>query len=1053
MVLISRSIPTLLRGISQSSDSIKQSDHAVEQLNCDSDPVKGLVKRSGTQHISTLINNEVSIGDALVHTINRDETERYVVIFTSTTIRVFDLDGTERTVNNLSNSSGYLLCDSPRLQLKATTVADFTFVVNTNIRTGMDTSQRSLPDSNITQAIVFVNQVSDNTEYGITVDGVTVTDNTTNDTTLSTTQVATDLKTGLEAGLATIVNGVTVLDFTIAQNGPVLHIKKTDGTDFAIDGTDTQGNTQLTVIKNSVQRFTDLPTVSPPGYVVEVKGDESTNFDNYYVKFVTNNGGTQMEEGQWEECVKPGIDFKFNYDTMPHVLIRQADGNFRFSQVNGNNYLVPTNTGTYAQAGNLVTITINNHGLQTNDKVELTFTTAPNAQSAGFQPTDGIAQGAGIKYTVFVPNAGNNANFFTINRTEHNSVPLSSPTVSDSGSASIAFQQTLPVWGERNVGDENSAPKPSFIGHKINNIFFFRNRLGFLANDNVILSSVSKFFQFFPETVLTVIDSDPIDVAASHTKVAILKNAINMGEQLILFSDQSQFILSSSSDSLTPKTANILVATEFDSSDIATPVGAGNSIYYLTTKGEFSAVREYLVLGGQQKIRDAADITVHVPKLIPSDIYKIAISTSEDTLVLLGASESDKLYINKWLYGSNNEKILNSWYVYTFDEGRSIKNIDFIGSELFIVSEDDVYSGSTSRVYLEKLPFQTDVKEPNCDYEYHLDRKITESTTGVSITYDASTNLSEVTCPYRLDTQIKLVSRHLAPSVRATYNSTNANNVVTITKTSHGFNTGDEVEITLADQTIFTFETTPGNIDTSFIESSSFRLLKDKFIITKVNDDTLTFQTTTNLGTINSSSNTKGLEPLCTIKETSSFVPGLVGNNTNGDDKRDVSPGEVFDMDFSTGFLVGSNNKFKVAGDIRRTKFIMGENYLMIYEFAKQRYTETEKGGSEQLGGRLQLKDFYLKFENTANILVAVSVDDLTELSNTTPTRIYRFNSLIGSPKTTLGSIKLQKGTFKVPVMSRADKVRISIFGFEYLPTNITSAEYEANFYIRSQRT
>ena len=1046
MVLISRSIPTLLRGISQSSDSIKQSDHAVQQLNCDSDPVKGLVKRSGTQHISTLINNEVSIGDALVHTINRDETERYVVIFTSNDVSVFDLDGTERTVNKSSNAVDYLLCDSPRLQLKATTVADFTFVVNTNVRTGMDASQPSLPDSNITQAIVFVNQVSDNTIYSVNVNGVTVSDDTTNDSTLSTTQVAGDLKTGLEAGLT---------GFTIAQNGPVLHIKRTDNGDFSIDGTDTQGNTQLTVVKNSVQRFTDLPTVSPPGYVVEVKGDESTNFDNYYVKFVTNNGGTQMEEGQWEECVKPGIDFKFNYDTMPHVLIRQADGNFRFSQVNGDNYPVPVNTGTYGQIGNLVTININNHGLQTNDKVELTFTTAPNGQSAGFQATDGITQGAGIKYTVFVPNAGNNANFFTINRTEHNSVPLSSPTVSDNGSASIAFQQTLPVWGERNVGDEDSAPKPSFIGHKINNVFFFRNRLGFLANDNVILSSVSKFFQFFPETVLTVIDSDPIDVAASHTKVAILKNAINMGEQLILFSDQSQFILSSSSDSLTPKTANILVATEFDSSDIATPVGAGNSIYYLTTKGEFSAVREYLVLGGQQKIRDAADITVHVPKLIPSDIYKIAISTSEDTLVLLGASESDKLYINKWLYGSNNEKILNSWYVYTFDEGRSIKNIDFIGSELFIVSEDDVYSGSTSRVYLEKLPFQTDVKEPNCDYEYHLDRKITESTTGLSITYDASTNLSEITCPYRLDTnRMSVVSKHLAPSVRATYNSTSANNVVTITKTSHGFNTGDEVEITLADQTIFDFDTVPGNINTAVIESNSFRLLKDKFIITKVNDDTLTFQTTTNLGTINSSSNTKGLEPLCTIKETSSFVPGLVGNNTNGDDKRDVSPGEVFDIDTSTGsFLVGTNDKFKVAGDIRRTKFIIGEIYDMFYEFAKQRYTETEKGGSEQLGGRLQLKHFYLKFENTAIFDVVVGFDDPLELLSTKPGYLYKFNSLIGSPKTTLGSIKLQKGTFQVPVMSRADKVRIAINNSTYLPTNITSAEYEANFYIRSQRT
>ena len=68
--------------------------------------------------------------------------------------------------------------------------------------------------------------------------------------------------------------------------------------------------------------------MSPNGYVVEVKGDENTNFDNYYVKFVTNNG----EQGQWEECVEPGIEFKFNYDSMPHVLIRQADGDFRFQE-------------------------------------------------------------------------------------------------------------------------------------------------------------------------------------------------------------------------------------------------------------------------------------------------------------------------------------------------------------------------------------------------------------------------------------------------------------------------------------------------------------------------------------------------------------------------------------------------------------------------------------------------------------------------------------------------------------------------------------------------
>ncbi|ADD94527.1 hypothetical protein [uncultured phage MedDCM-OCT-S08-C151] len=42
MSVISRAIPTLLRGISQSSDSLKQPDHADIQDNADSNPVLGL---------------------------------------------------------------------------------------------------------------------------------------------------------------------------------------------------------------------------------------------------------------------------------------------------------------------------------------------------------------------------------------------------------------------------------------------------------------------------------------------------------------------------------------------------------------------------------------------------------------------------------------------------------------------------------------------------------------------------------------------------------------------------------------------------------------------------------------------------------------------------------------------------------------------------------------------------------------------------------------------------------------------------------------------------
>ena len=395
MAIVSRSIPTLLRGVSQSSDSSKQSDHADIQDNADSNPVVGLVKRSGIQHVTNLSTS--TLGNVHIQTINRDVNERYVAIFSNGNVKVYELDGTEKTVTK-PDGTAYLNTSNPRDTIKTVTIADFTFVVNTNQVTAMDST---LSAGNITQAIIFVKQVSNDTVYSVTVDGVTVTDDTTNDSSLSTSQVAADLQSGLNSGLS---------GFTIARSGSVIHIKKSDGSNFAIDGTDTQGNTQLTIVKNSVQRFTDLPAVSPNGMVVEVKGDESTNFDNYYVKFVTNNGNA-LEEGQWEETVEAGIQFKFDYATMPHVLIRQADGNFRFARVDGDTY---TLSGT---------------------------------------------------------------------------------------------QYTLPVWGERTAGDTESAKDPSFIGSKINNVFFFRNRLGFLADDNVILSNVSEFFNFFPDTVLTVVDS------------------------------------------------------------------------------------------------------------------------------------------------------------------------------------------------------------------------------------------------------------------------------------------------------------------------------------------------------------------------------------------------------------------------------------------------------------------------------------------------------------------------------------------------------------------
>ena len=115
MAVVSRAIPTLLRGVSQSSDALKQADHADIQDNADSNPVLGLTKRSGLHYITSLSNT--TLGNVHIQTINRDTTEQYVAIFSNGNVQVYDLDGTELTVEKPDGTT-YLNTANPRSVIK-----------------------------------------------------------------------------------------------------------------------------------------------------------------------------------------------------------------------------------------------------------------------------------------------------------------------------------------------------------------------------------------------------------------------------------------------------------------------------------------------------------------------------------------------------------------------------------------------------------------------------------------------------------------------------------------------------------------------------------------------------------------------------------------------------------------------------------------------------------------------------------------------------------------------------------------------------------------------
>ena len=284
----------------------------------------------------------------------------------------------------------------------------------------------------------------------------------------------------------------------------------------------------------------------------------------------------------------------------------------------------------------------------------------------------------------------------------------------DNGDGTFTFKKL--DWDSRYVGDDLSAKFPSFVESTISDVFFHRNRLGFLSRENVIFSRSGEFFNFFPETVTTILDTDPVDVAVSHNKVATLKHATSYNTSLMLFSDQAQFQLTAK-DVLTPKTAAINVTTEYNVNTDVTPVSAGSSLYFAVNKGEATNLKEYEVQPLTYN-NEAADVTAHCPRYIPSDCYKLASSDLENTVLALCTSDRSAMWVYKYYWASPDEKVQSSWSKFTVATGDEILNADFINNKLYLVIKR--YEGT----YLEMIDFSYNQVDTDLGFLIHLDSRL-----------------------------------------------------------------------------------------------------------------------------------------------------------------------------------------------------------------------------------------------------------------------------------------------------------------------------------------
>ena len=239
-------------------------------------------------------------------------------------------------------------------------------------------------------------------------------------------------------------------------------------------------------------------------------------------------------------------------------------------------------------------------------------------------------------------------------------------------------------WVDRGAGNEDTNPDPSFIGRKINDIFFYRNRLGVISDESIILSSTNDFFNFWFKSSAAIADTDPIDVSVSSNKVATLTHAVPFARELMLFSREGQFVLSSDGV-MTPKSVKCDQITNFDYNPMVQPISVGPSIFFVNDRVNHSSLMRYYSLQDVADLKDAEDVSAHIPTYIPRGITRLSGNTTENVVTLVNTNNPNTVYCYKFIL-QNGVSEQQAWFKWTFGyKGTEVVLAEFIDSTIYLL--------------------------------------------------------------------------------------------------------------------------------------------------------------------------------------------------------------------------------------------------------------------------------------------------------------------------------------------------------------------------------
>ena len=720
---ITQQIPNYIFGISEQPDELKVPGQVRDLKNALPDVTRGLQKRPGSAYVNTL--NAQSNGKWF-H-IYRDQNEQYIGQVTKGgSVKVWDVTtGNQLTVTG--DQSSYLAFNNSE-DVQVLSVNDYTFLTNRKKKAEMSSAKSP---AKVNQAFISLNQVKPGTQYALDVS--TPGSGVSNNFNRATNIEISDIPSGWKG--------------TSYPGGP--------------DGDCRYAGRQLFSSTNNVWFEIDSRCTSSP---IPTDSDNQEYYDVFTNTATLKFGGENQAVGTTHSVQMTNSKTNGNWEIKVTAvsavsaiadvaLVRPSPTPFEGlgatadSILNGITAPLQAAGFTVKQIGSGIYITRNSPFVVSAPDDSLMTIIQDSADDVSELPSsckDG--------YIVKIANSGEDEDDYYVKFIGDNddgpgvweecvapNLPISFDTstmpVQLIRQAGGSFNLEQSVWENRLVGDDNTNKTPSFIGKTINKMVFFRNRLGILSDENIILSRPGDFFNFWNKTATTVVPIDPIDLSCSSQTPAILYEALETNAGLVMFAENQQFLMTTDSDVFSPRTAKINALSTYNYNIKSRPVSLGTSIAFLNNGGNYTRMFEMTTVN-----RDAEPQLIEqsklVSKLIPLN-YNLIAESKENNFIALASKTSNELWVYRY-FNTGDKRIQSAWV-----------NWDLAGNVLYHCLMDDVYYAAlefdNGKILLQSIDIRpTDGTEVD-SYRIYMDNMAQVPSS--SLTYDVNTLTTSFTKP------------------------------------------------------------------------------------------------------------------------------------------------------------------------------------------------------------------------------------------------------------------------------------------------------------------